>query len=53
MKLFLFAMLFITEMFCDSLQNNTVKLDKDFFLLGTLDEYQGRYKRELIPMRDL
>lgn len=33
-------------MFCNSLQNNAVKLNKDFFLLGTLDEYQGRYKRE-------
>ena len=46
MKLFLFVMLFVSGMFSDSTQICKIDLDKDFFLLGTLDEYLGRRIRE-------
>ena len=46
MKLFLFVMLFVSGMFSDSTQISKIDLDKDFFLLGTLDEYLGRRIRE-------
>lgn len=39
-------LLFIVH-FCNSQNNQKYKLEKDFFLLGTLSDYMGRYKNPL------
>lgn len=49
-SIFFIPFLFLFTLFCSG-QSNEIKIDYDFFILGTLNDYMGRQKHEKITNR--